>query len=188
MSQTRKDIIAALDAETKAREQAEAAHAAQIKDLQGKLDAATTRAATAEQALVAEQTAHAATQKAAKDAADKAASDLAAATAAAEAEKTAHAGTQKALAAAKAGLANPAMIDAALKACGMDLGGTSEAEADRPEKSGSTDTAAAAEQAWLEQYQAAAPAERRGMWKQRQAALKKNLDASVEQENAEDAQ
>jgi hypothetical protein len=70
----------------------------------------------------------------------------------------------------------------------MDLGGTSEAEANRPEKTGSTDPAAAAEQAWLEKYQAAAPAERRSMWKQRQAALKKNLDAAAGTDGAEDAQ
>jgi hypothetical protein len=134
MSQTRKEIIAQLDAEAKARGEQDAAHAAELKTLTEKLASETARADAAVAALPAAQAELAAAIKTHGEAITALHATLDGVNAALAGEVAKHAETAKTLAIAKEALANPCMIDAALKACGMDTQAAADAEADRIEK------------------------------------------------------
>ena len=131
MSQTRKEIIAALDAEAAARKQEQEAHVAEVAALTAEIEAQKQRADVAEAALKAEVEAHAATkaEAEAKAAADRAVKE------ALHLEAEAHAQTTKHLDMAKQALADPAFVDAAMTAFngGKSLQASRDAEADAAE-------------------------------------------------------
>jgi len=135
MSQTRKEIIAALDAEAAARKQESDAHAGALAALNAEVEAQKTRADAAEAALKAEVDAHAATKAAIEAKAVADAEAVTKATAALAAETEAHAATEKLLTIAKDALANPAQVDAAMTAIngGVSLQAARDAEADAAE-------------------------------------------------------
>jgi chromosome segregation ATPase len=134
MSQTRKEIIAQLDAAEKAAAERETAHAAEVKDLTDQLAQARTAADQAAEEIKAQQEAHGKTFTDAQATIEKLSSEIKAHVEKLAFEQAAHAETKKQLDMAKNALANPAFVDAALKACNMDLHVTADAEADRVEK------------------------------------------------------
>jgi hypothetical protein len=148
MSQTRREIIAQLDAEAKARADQDAAHAAEVKTLTEKLASETARADAAVAALPAAHAELAEAIKAHSEALAALQATLKGVNAALAGEVAKHAETAKALAIAKEALADPCRLDAALKACGLDTQSAADAEADRVE------VPAAPEPTVLEQFTA----------------------------------
>jgi hypothetical protein len=134
MSQTRKEIIAQLDAAEKAAAERETAHAAEVKTLTDQLTEAKAANVTMAEALKTETEAHVKTKSDAQAAAEQAATEIKAHVEKLAFEQAAHGETTKQLDMAKKALANPAFVDAALKACSMDLHVAADAEADRVEK------------------------------------------------------
>jgi hypothetical protein len=187
MSQTRKEIIAQLDAEAKARADQDAAHAAEIEKLQQalkakdaeigamqvKLTEATGATAAAVAALEAAKAEHGKALAGVQEA-------LTAAQAATVAEQQAHGATKGLVKLCKDALADPRYVDAALTALNgvTSLQAAADAEADRLQAAAQKPPENSDAQ-WLAHYQAASPGDRRRMWKERQAALKKTLDASA---------
>lgn len=175
MSQTRKEIIAALDAEAAARKQEQEAHVAEVAALNAEIEAQKHRADLAEAAFKAETEAHAATKA---DAEAKAAADRAVIDGAQEAlhlEAEAHAQTTKHLELAKQALADPAMVDAAMTAFngGVSLQASRDAEADAAEAKASTEQP----KSHLDEWQAITdPKARRAYYVKNEQAIKAELN------------
>jgi hypothetical protein len=174
MSQTRKEIIAALDAEAAARKQEQEAHVAEVATLTAEIEAQKQRADSAEAALKAETEAHAATKAAAEKQTEEQVACVGTALASLKAETEAHAATVKHLDLAKQALADPAFVDAAMTAFngGKSLQASRDAEADAAE------AAAASEKprAFMAELNAIEdPKERRAFYVANEQAIKAEL-------------
>lgn len=180
MSQTRKEIIAELDAVLKAREDDATTHAAALSEIQSRLDAEVLRAETAEKALievnarVEELTLAAAAVAAEHDAALAALNEQVAAGKAFADEISAKLeASGKDLNLARQALEDPRYVDAAIKAFKGDLQAAADAEADRAEAAEQT------EKSKIEQWQAISdPKERRAFYLANEKAIKAEIKES----------